>query len=75
MALQVFTKTPEATREWQWMPHNKSMLSRSARSVLRGWTLALKILGETAKAMRALTAPSLWAQLLEAVGCAEHGGG
>ena len=54
------------------MPHSRLMLSRSARSVLRGGILALKILGETDKATRALTAPSLWVQ---AVGCVDRRGG
>jgi hypothetical protein len=40
-----------------------------------GGILFLEVLGETDKATWALAAPSLWVQLLEAVGCVEHGGG
>ena len=40
-----------------------------------GGILLLKVLGETDKATWALAAPSLCVQLLEAVGCVEHGGG
>ena len=40
-----------------------------------GGMLALKVLGETDKATRALTTPFLWLQFLEAVGCVKHGGG
>ena len=40
-----------------------------------GGILRLKVLGETDKATWALAAPSLCVQLLEAVGCVEHGGG
>ena len=57
------------------MPHSRSTPSCNARSVLMGGILALKVLGETDKATRALTAPFLWVQFLEAVGCVEHGGG